>query len=501
MKIFSAQQIKACDAYTIQAEPIRSVDLMERAALQCFNWIKGNYPGNSLFVILCGTGNNGGDGLAIARMLHYAGYQVKAFLLKVSEQLSPDCEANLERLQRIDNELVTFIDQDRYITELHPDIIIIDAIFGTGLNRPLAGWVATFVDHLNQLPNRKIAIDLPTGLNADYLPAINTSILKAAHTLSFQFFKRSFLHPESYPFTGPVRILDISLNKQFINATQTQYRTIDRADILSIYQPRLPFSHKGDYGKALIVGGSYGKIGAAVLCTKACLKSGAGLVTALLPSVGYTVMQSAVPEAMCQTSGTSCIEKIENWEQYDIIGIGPGLGVDPDTIAAFEEFIDQCKQPLIVDADAINILAQRPDLLPKLPKGSILTPHPKEFSRLFGDNADSMIRVDNARVQAMRYGIVIVLKDHHTAVLTPDGDVWYNMTGNAGMAKGGSGDVLTGIITAFAGRGYNAVNAAIMGVYLHGLAGDFAATDLSSESILAGDIINYLSKAFLSLAV
>ena len=499
MKIFTAPQIRECDAYTIKEAQIPSIELMERAATKCMAWIRDNCPRASLFVVLCGTGNNGGDGLAIARLLHNKGYGVKAFLLKINNELSPDCNTNLLRLQRIDTELVTYVEQETYITDLPPNIIILDAILGTGLSRPATGWVAAFINHVNQLPNTRIAIDIPSGLFADTLPVFDesTSIINATETLSFQFYKRSFLHPESAPFAGKIHILDIGLDKSFIANTHTQYSTIDNEDITAIYRPRIPYSHKGTYGSALIIGGSYGKIGAVALSAKAALRAGAGLVTALLPVCGYTILQTALPEAMCRTSGNQGIEKIDGWENNNAIGIGPGLGTDTLTAQALADFVDACKQPIVVDADALNLIAKQPELLGKLPKNSILTPHPKEFNRLFGANTNSMIQIDHARIQAMRYGIIIVLKNHHTAIISPEGECWYNMTGNAGMATGGAGDVLTGIITGLMAQGYQPINAAIIGVYIHGLAGDFAAKQLSQEAMIAGDIIEFLGKSFL----
>jgi hydroxyethylthiazole kinase-like uncharacterized protein yjeF len=499
MKIFTAAQIRACDAYTIKAGGISSEDLMERAAAKCVYHIKEHYPKDSLFVILCGPGNNGGDGLAIARLLHQRGFGVKAFLLQFSSELSADCAANLLRLQRIDMELVSIVPPDTFITDIPSNIVIVDAILGTGLSRPTQGWVAKFIDRINLLPNKKIAIDIPSGLPADVTPDSDAAIVCAGETLSFQFYKRSFLHPEAGKYTGAIHILDIGLDKTFINATNTQYRTIDPEDIAAIYKPRTPFMHKGDCGKVLFVGGSYGKMGAAVMATKAALRAGAGLVTSLVPGCGYGIIQAAVPEAMCKTSGDKVIESIEDWDNMDAIGVGPGLGTDPRTAQALSEFIDACKVPVVIDADALNMVAKHNDLLAKLPKGSVLTPHPKEFERLFGENTNSMVQVDHARIQAMRYNINIVLKGHHTAVITSSGECWYNMTGNAGMATGGAGDVLTGIITGLMAQGYEPHEAAILGVYIHGTSGDLAATDLSQESLIAGDLIDYLGKAFLSL--
>ena len=498
MKIFTAAQIHACDAYTINAGRIRSTDLMERAAGKCVTWIKEQLPKDALFVVLCGTGNNGGDGLAIARLLHKYGYGVKAFLLNFSKELSADCKANLQLLQNIDTELVSMVQPDTFITDIPPHIIILDAIFGTGLSRPAQGWIATFIDHINELPNKKIAIDMPSGLPADVIPDPDAVILKAHDTLSFQFYKRTFLHPESGACAGGIHILDIGLDKTFINATHSQYKTLDPADAAAIYRPRDPFAHKGTFGSVLLAGGSYGKMGAVTLSAKAALRAGAGLVTTLIPGCGYPILQTALPEVMCSTSGDHAIEKIDGWDHVNAIGIGPGMGTDPKTANALAAFIEVCKQPIVVDADALNLIARQPELLAKLPKGSILTPHPKEFARLFGENTNSMIQIDNARIQAMRYNINIVLKGHHTAIVTTEGDCWYNMTGNAGMAKGGSGDVLTGIITGLLAQGYEPHLAAMLGVYIHGLAGDIAARELSQEAMIAGDIIDHLGKAFLT---
>ncbi len=499
MKIFTAAQIRACDAYTIKAGAISSIELMERAAGRCVAWIRENLPKDSLFVVLCGTGNNGGDGLAISRMLHQKGYGVKAFLLRFSNVLSPDCEENLHRLEAIDSELVSIVPPDTFITDIPKHIIIIDALLGTGLNRPVEGWLAEFIKHVNILPNRKIAVDIPSGLPSDVVNDHDAAALKVSDTLSFQFYKRTFLHPESGVFAGNIHILDIGLDKTFINATGTLYRTIDQSDIAVIYRPRSPFTHKGSYGKVLLIGGSYGKMGAITLCSKAALRAGSGMVTALIPGCGYTILQTAAPEVKCETSGAHFIEKIEGYDSYTTIGIGPGLGTDNSTGHALAGFLEEYKEPVVLDADALNLIARQPELLARLPKGSVITPHPKEFSRLFGESSNSMIHLEHARIQAMRYNINIVLKGHHTAVVTSEGECWYNLTGNAGMAKGGSGDVLTGIITGLLAQGYKPAEAAIMGVYLHGLAGDIAAKKMSQEALIASDIIDNLGKAFMTL--
>jgi NAD(P)H-hydrate epimerase len=468
---------------------------MERAATQCVEWISARFTKDNLFVVLCGSGNNGGDGLAIARMLHYSGYGVKAFMLQLGE-LSADCNANMQRLQKMDGYLLDIMQPDTFITDIPGNIVIIDAILGTGLNRPVQGWVADFIRQINRLPNRKIAIDVPSGLPADSVPDGDAAIVKANDTLSFQFSKRSFYHPETGIYSGVVHILDIGLDKTYIEATHTHYYTIDRSTVAEIYRPRNPFGHKGDYGHALIIGGSYGKIGAIILSTKAALRAGAGLVTGLVPQCGYDAIQSAAPEVMCRTNGERQIEKITEWDKADAIGIGPGLSTSNGAARAFAEFIEACKQPIVADADAINLLAKQNELLTKIPANSIITPHPKEFSRLFGESNNSMTQLEQARTHAMKYNIFIVLKGHYTQVVTPEGDCWYNTTGNAGMATAGAGDVLTGIITGLLAQQYSPSEAALLGVYLHGLAGDFAAGKNSQEAMIAGDIIKNLGKAF-----
>lgn len=496
MKLFSAAQIKEGDQYTIQSYGMRSWELMERAASTVVHWLQTNMPADSLYMVLCGTGNNGGDGLAITRLLHAKGYAVKAFLLQWHDTLSEDCNTNYLLLKNLGNDLVTLVPKDTFIADIAPHIIIIDALLGTGLNRPTEGWLAQFVEHINALPNKKIAIDIPSGLSADSLPHANDTILHAAVTLSFQFYKQSFLHPESAPYVGQLQLLDIGIHPRFIHDTPTRHYITDIATIRSCFRKRNPFGHKGSFGHALLVGGSYGMMGAITLAAKACLRSGVGKVTVRIPSVGYTIMQSQVAEAMCQTSGDNFITSIENNIAAEAVGIGPGMGTATATVATLEQFIENETRPFVLDADAINILSQKKELLHKLPPLSILTPHPKEFDRLFGKSNDSLQRLEIARTQAMLYNLVLVLKGHHTVIVTQEGICHYNTTGNAGMATAGSGDVLTGIITGLLAQGYEPVIAALLGVYLHGLAGDIAATSHSQEALIASDIIECIGKAY-----
>ena len=499
MKIFPDALIRACDAYTIHASGITSRELMERAAGKCAEWLLNNVSKESLFVVLCGTGNNGGDGLAITRMLHRMGYGAKAFVLRFSEELSPDCKANHERLQNIDATLVEDLQPGTFITDIPPHIVIIDAILGTGLNRKADGWVADFINHINELPNRKIAIDIPSGMPADNIPDGDAAILKVQDTLSFQFYKRAFLHPETGRYSGSIHVLDIGLHETFISSTHTNYQTIDEGYVRRIYKAREPFSHKGTFGTALVIGGSYGMMGAITLSARAAGRAGAGKVKALVPECGYNIIQTATPESMCITKGEKYITRIAEWEKSDAIGIGPGMGTKEETLRAFTNFLEACKQPLVIDADALNMLARQPDLMHKIPAGSVFTPHPGEFERLFGKTANSMLQLENARTQAMKFNITIVLKDRHTAIVSPEGECRYNINGTVGLATGGTGDVLTGVITALIAQRYDPHDAAVLGVFLHGLAGEYAVQAHSEEAMVAGDVIDNLGKAFRSL--
>ncbi len=499
MKIFTAQQIKACDAFTIQQEGIASVALMERAATACYSWIARYYNRDRPMLVVCGMGNNGGDGLALTRILLQEGFPARAVVLKHAEKFSPDAAHQFTLLHQLDPGQLQVLTEGMFVTELPANIVIIDALFGTGLNRPLEGWPAAFVAELNELENEKIAIDIPSGLPADSLVAPEMAVVKAGHTLSFQFYKRSFLHRETEPFTGKVSLLDIGLSARYIEATHSQYHTLDAPAARSIYMPRNPFGHKGTYGKVMLVGGSYGKIGAIALSTKAALRSGAGLVFTQSPACGYGILQTINPEAMFMASGEKYITDISLDSDDMVVGIGPGLGQAPETTRALLGFLEHYSKALVLDADALNILSAKEDNLHLLAPGSILTPHPKEFERLFGPARNSMLQVEIGRAKAMKYNICIVLKGHHTAVLLPSGACWYNTTGNAGMATGGSGDTLTGILCALLAQGYTPGNAALLGVYLHGLAGDLAAEAMGQEALIAGDIPGYLGKAFLTL--
>lgn len=497
MKIFTSSQIKACDEFTIKHEPVSSVLLMERAAQKCVDYIANKIDFDQKIVIFCGNGNNGGDGFAIARMLYYLCYDITVFIDKYNLSFSKDAEVNFQKLKSISGvEIKDFSE----VTEINFDgkLVLIDALFGSGLNRKIEGNVAVLIEKLNQIKAHKISIDIPSGIFADKKIEKDSVVFNADETLSFQFYKKAFLHPETGKYCGKIQILDIGLHQDFIDGTETENFVIDEVVIQQMYQPRSDFSHKGNFGKTCIVAGSFGKIGAAVLATKSALRTGSGLTFVLAPKCGYEILQTSCPEAMYLYGGEDFLKNIEIENDFTY-GIGPGLGTDYETEEKFIHFLQTYSEPLVLDADALNIISKNSEYLKLIPKNSIITPHPKEFARLFGETSDSFERLELAKNKAKELKINIILKDHHTQVIKNKGEVYYNITGNSGLAKGGSGDVHLGIITSLLAQKYSPENAALFGVWLHGKAADLAAEKFSKEAMQPSDVIDCLGDVFKSL--
>ncbi|PCJ82116.1 MAG: bifunctional ADP-dependent NAD(P)H-hydrate dehydratase/NAD(P)H-hydrate epimerase [Flavobacteriales bacterium] len=499
MKILSSKQIREADAYTIANEPIASIDLMERAATAAYEWMKNSifFNKNRRWVIFCGTGNNGGDGLAIARKLNQDQQKVIVFAVRISEKSSDDFQINENRLKEIGLDLKDISSKDD-LPEINENDIVVDAIFGSGLSRPVEGLSADLIRHINESSATTVAIDIPSGLFADSNSTDQSkAIIEAGYTLSFQFPKLAFMFPENEKYVAEFRAIPIGLDEDFIARQDSQNYFITKKSAISILKPRSKFSHKGTYGHALLVSGSYGKMGATVLAARACLRTGAGLLTIRAPKCGYEIMQTTVPEAMCDVDESeSFLTSNINLEKYNAIGIGPGIGTEKETQNMLKLFIQNSALPLVVDADAINILSENKTWLSFVPKNSIYTPHPKEFERLVGFSKNNFERHKIQIEFAKKHQCYVVLKGAHTAIACPDGEVYFNSTGNSGMATGGSGDVLTGIITGLMAQGYSSKEASILGVYMHGLMGDIAAQNLSEESLMAGDIVFYLADAF-----
>jgi NAD(P)H-hydrate epimerase len=495
MGVLSSQQVRAWDEFTIQHEPIASLDLMERAAGACFEWLKKNNYLPNEFAIFCGKGNNGGDGLALARMLSSQS-KVIVYILEFGHKGTDDFQANLASLHKTDAE-IKFIQSEEQLPILAGKKIIVDALLGSGLNRPIDGFTASVVNHINDSGNEIVSIDIPSGLFVDKSSKGNLFV-KATHTLSFQCQKPAFMVAENATAIGSVHILNIGLDPSFLQTIEPAYEWIDRKFVKKIFRPRSAFSHKGTFGHALIVAGSYGKMGAAVLCTRACLRSGAGLVTTHIPRSGLQILQVAAPEAMCDVDANDHVNEsvLLDLEKFPAIGLGPGLGTDDLTTTLVENIFANRKRPMVIDADALNIVAKK-RMQQKIPKGSILTPHPKEFERLFGASQNDFEIIEKAVTHARSLGVTILLKGHHTFIASPNGKGYFNSTGNPGMATGGSGDVLTGLITGLVAQNYEPTLAAILGVYWHGASADVAANHMSFESMIASDIIEHLGMVVL----
>ncbi len=501
MKILNASQIREIDAYTIKNEPVASIDLMERAAKKCFEWIRRHMKKYQTVKIFCGMGNNGGDGLVIARMLAGTGRKTIVYKVLHSDRPSADFAINEKRLTGVKNlHLETLSDQDE-MPDISTDDLVIDAMLGSGLTRPLEGLLASVVQHINASHATVVAIDFPTGLFCtDNRSNDPHRIIRADYTLSFQVPKLAFMFPSNEKFLGHWYLIDIGLHPEAIQKTETKNHLILASDVSSLYRPRKKFAHKGHFGHAYLMAGSYGKAGAAVLTAKAAIRTGAGLLTAQIPNAAYSVFQTAVPEAMCiPDENPHFVSSAESINGYNAVGVGPGLGTHEQTSRALKLLIQNTNVPMVLDADALNILSENLTWCGFLPKASIFTPHPGEFDRLAGKTTDDHDRLEKAIELAHRFQVYVVLKGAHTVVVCPDGRCFFNSTGNPGMATGGSGDVLTGMILGWLAQNYTPLHSCILAVYLHGRAGDLAANGKGHEGMTAGDIIEMIPKAIKSL--
>lgn len=502
MKIFSVDKIREVDTFTIENEPIASIDLMERAATQLLNWVQDHVKAENKIYIFTGLGNNGGDGLALGRMLANNGYLVIINIIRYSEKTSDDFQINYEKLIGISGIKIVDIQKASDIPDIETNNVVVDAIFGSGLARPVKGFIGEVIRYINNSKAITISVDVPSGLFADITSiAEKGEIIAADYTLTFQFPKLAFLLPENELYVGNWEVLDIGLSHEYVNATSTKNHFVIDNDITPVLKGRTKFSHKGTYGHALLIAGSYGKMGAAILASRACLRSGVGLLHTHVPIAGIQILQTASPETMISIDRyDNYFSQVPDLGLYNAIGIGPGLGMEHQSRMAMKLLIQNSTSPLVIDADALNILSENPTWLAFLPQGSILTPHPKEFQRIAGSWQNDFERLDKQRNLAQKHGIYIVLKGAHTSVCFPDGQCYFNSTGNPGMATAGSGDVLTGIITGLLASGYSSGIASTLGVYIHGLSGDIAAKEKGYEALVAGDIIDNLGKAFMKLS-
>ncbi|MDB4297381.1 NAD(P)H-hydrate dehydratase [Flavobacteriaceae bacterium] len=496
MKILNTPQTKELDNITCKELNIKSIDLIEKAATACVDWIVKKYTKGTHFTLFCGVGNNGADGLAIARLLLTKRYKIEAYHVKYSDKVSVDNLTNLNKLKEVHK--VRTILNHHNIALFQENTVVIDAMLGSGLRPGLPEICIRVQNHINYFDNEVIAIDTPSGLAYEN-NIYDSNIVKANHTLTFEYPKMSFLLPTNHQYVGTCTVLSINLNPNFIDQQETSNYYTTQTTIQHILKPRKQFDHKGNFGHVELIGGSYGKIGAIQLATKACLHTGVGLLTTYAPTCANSILQTSIPEAMFTSNGSQDYLQGNYISTNKTVAIGPGLGTLPKTQHFLHLVIKATNTPMVLDADALNILSKNKEWLNEIPKNSILTPHPKEFERLVGEWNSENEKLEKLRIFSKTNHCFTVLKGAHTAICTPTETIYFNSTGNPGMATGGSGDVLTGILVSLLAQNHAPEQAAILGVYLHGLAGDISAKKHSEQATTATSIIENIGNAYLAI--
>lgn len=498
MKIFTTQELRSIDSYTIEHDGVGPLELIERVAEAVASEITLRWRPSKPVVVFAGSGNNGADGLAVSRLLAEQGYQVKVYLFNIGgNKLSSECKECRDALaDRPGVELQEVVDTFM-MPDLHRNFLIIDALFGTGLREPLKGGYSYLVQRINEAHATVVSIDVPSGLAGDWNPnLISRDVIHATLTLAVQYPRFSFFIEDNAELVGEWKLLDIGLSEEAASNIPVRSYLVEEADVRRALRRRNLFSSKHNYGDAIIYAGSYGMMGAAVMSAKGALRAGVGKLTVESPKCGYTVLQTAVPEALySHNRGDGVIENIQPMHEYDAVAIGPGIGTMEKTIDALERFLGSMKKPVILDADALNCIAKRPMLLDLIPVLSIITPHAGEFDRLFGQHHTAEARLRKAMEMARYYNIIIVMKGHYTAIVRPDGKIYFNSSGCPAMATAGSGDVLTGMIAAMIAQGYKPEIATLVSVFIHGYAGELAAMDHGDYGVTAMDIANNVGRA------
>jgi len=496
MKIFNSEQIRKIDSETIRREGVPSLVLMKRASKAFFDRYIEFFPNkHTSIIVFAGVGNNGGDALGVARILNSSGYKVKVCCVEYSANYSEDCEHNLRRV-KAENVSFKKIFNEKDIPEIEGYDVIIDGIFGTGLSREIVGVAAEVIKRINESEKPIISIDVPSGL---FLDKKTTFAVRSTKTITFQVPKIALFLPDNKQYFGEVNIVPIGLNEDVIKETETNYYYIGTKEAASLLKPLSKFAHKGTQGHTLIIGGSLGKTGSVCLATKAALRVGCGLATAYVPKCSMVVIQSNVPEVMAiEDKNEEYLTSIK----YDIkpksIGIGIGMGQNKSTQKAFYEFLKNNSSPTVIDADALNILSQNSIWLSLLRANTILTPHPKELERLIGEWSDDFDKIQKTRLFAKKYNLIVVVKGANTLIID-EKNVYVNSSGSPALGTAGSGDVLTGMIAGLLAQGYSSLDAARIGVYLHGLTANLYQLNNHPLSLIAGDIIDYIGVAYRKL--
>jgi len=494
MKLFNREQLRAWDQITIERHYSSSAELMELAARSCGE-VLIDKAFAARYVFFCGIGNNGGDGLVMARLLHEQQLDVLVVVVGDSSSGSADFRENLQIL--IDGDLpLSFMSAMPESFDLDPDAVIVDALFGSGLNRPMEGWLVDLISAINSLPNRVVAVDIPSGLQPDLLEPQTGAIVEADITLTIETPKRSMLFAENDRYVGKMVIVPLGLDLDFEQEQPCDWIMIDDREVAPSLHERWKFSHKGMHGHLQVNAGSTGMMGACMLVSYAAMRSGTGKVTACVTELGLQILQTAIPEVVCKIGGGEGeLSSFEQVESATALVIGPGIGTTEKPTSMMDAWLKNASKPAIVDADALTILA-REGWLSRIPAQTIITPHVGEFDRLFGKHDTHFERLQTQCQKSKELSIYIVLKGAHTRISTPEGLLYINSTGNPGMATAGSGDVLSGMIGGLLAQGYEPLQAAMLAVYMHGLAGDVAAEARGMDSIIARDIVEFIGDAY-----
>jgi len=506
-KIATAEEMRRLDAAAIEEGGLPGMVLMENAALGTLRVIRENL-GVELrrrkIIIVCGKGNNGGDGYALARHLFNRGAEVRVLSFGLLSELKGDAAQNARIYQNIGGTILE-LRQGSSLPDLPSSDLIVDALLGTGLAGPAKGLAARGIEWVNARPEPVLSMDIPSGVESDTGQAHGPAA-QANWTVTMGLLKRGLVLPPGRDLAGAITIANISLPPRVRAGSQIHFNLLEKADIRAMLPRRAPTAHKGDCGRAFVLAGSPGMTGAAALCSQATLRIGAGLVILGIPTSLNPILEVKLTEVMTRrlaenSEGCLCLEAMPTIEEIvswaDVVGIGPGLSQHPDTEQTVRMLLATINKPLVIDADGLNVLGREKEFAGMLPAGSILTPHPGEFSRLCGKPISHILahRVDLAAEKAAAWGAVLVLKGSPTIIADPGGEVYCNPTGGPALATGGSGDVLTGMILGLLAQGCPPVHAACAGVYLHGLAGDIAAREIGIMATVAGDVDRLIPRA------
>lgn len=504
MKIFTSEDIRTIIAKSLEADGSTVAELAEKVAEGVAADILARWRPTKRTFVFAGPGLNGAYGLATARKLAEAGFSPEVFLFNIrGKMLSPDCKRLRDEVEKVPGLTLTEVVNTFDPPQLPSSALVVDALFGVENHQPLAGGFVSLVRYINESRTTVVSIDLPSGLFSDWNPnGVNRDIIHANTTVAVGFPHLCFLMDENAELVGQWKVLDVGFDEGVVREMPTKFHLVERADIKRVLRPRSEFCNKNDLGHALLIAGSYGMVGAATLAARGALRSGAGKVSVYSASCAYSPLQTSVPEAMfIGDKGKFMVGAInpatfpQSAKGNLAVAIGPGLGTNDATAAAVESFIKSWDKPMVVDADALNIIAMKRDLLNHLPLLSVLTPHDGEFDRLFDAQFNHERRILKAIEMSAAYNILILLKGRYSALVRPDGKVFFNFSGNPGMATGGSGDVLTGVIAGFMAQGLKPEVASIVAAFVHGEAGDLAAEEQGEYGMTSGDIASKIGIA------